>query len=563
MEVQSTNPTADCYLPPMCSTSAPFGYLGTIVPLQSTDPNADCYIAPMCRDQVPSGYLGPIIQVQSTDPGGDCYLPPVCEPPPQPGYLGQIIPVQSTDPNGKCYVCPVNTVEDVSGECVPCLAGDTPCTRPPSCTDDDSCYLPPPLCANVAPPDYLGTIIPMQSTDRYAVCFVTADSMCADDAPTGYLGTIIPMQITDPDGLCYPDVPPVPSTCTNVMDRAVLSLKHDRPFVYTTGSSAAGLSFNYVEKIISHAFAFKFDWPGHSGEVVNVGVEYTDANGGYSLVHHPHIVGEGGWNFSSGSPLGTDSFNQTNRFVGPWISNAYDNKVVIWVNTHEGQACFYYYLKENYPSRTDWRDPVLFPRLCAGADNNYSSDTFLYHGRTRVPFTSVQSSDPNEACYVTPDISNLTRCTIWDSYVHPRGLPLTNYWHKNFELSSIPGLTFQHYHSAGDAMYFTINGPPGLRLRVGYEYRDGANRHHTDSVDHVVGDRGISFVSGLQANGDRYYSETADSSSSRENGRPVQFSGRKTRMTITHATISIMWITVEPWIASTCWPTIRVTLTIA
>ena len=61
----------------------------------------------------------------------------------------------------------------------------------------------PPLCADVAPAGYLGTVIPMQSADPNASCFVALGALCADVAPAGYLGTVIPMQSADPNASCF------------------------------------------------------------------------------------------------------------------------------------------------------------------------------------------------------------------------------------------------------------------------------------------------------------------------------------------------------------------------
>ena len=382
VDVQSTNSNAPCYTPPMCSDSYPLGFLGTIIPIQSTDPNAACYLAPMCRGQAPPGYLGRIIPVQSTYPGGDCYLAPVCADIALPGYLGQIIPVQNTDPNAMCYVtswpplCQGVAPVGYPGQVIPTQSTDR----------NASCFVePPPLCANDAPPGYLGTIIPMQSTDPYAACFVTPPPMCADDAPPGYLGTIIPMQSTDrnaacfvtppplcanvappgylgtiipmqsinPGALCYE--PPALAECTEIVvsDIVPIAVTHGRGSTighlllptrtWAPGSGVPGLAIVDYDPGTRNSFWFGISWPGHEGETVHVGAEVLDTapNARHPMVSRVHVMGESGWDFSQGLPYSSD------RFVGPWVTDAYTNHRLIWVNTSQGHACFYYREAEN------------------------------------------------------------------------------------------------------------------------------------------------------------------------------------------------------------------------
>ena len=335
VDVQSTNSNAPCYTPPMCSDSYPLGFLGTIIPIQSTDPNAACYLAPMCRGQAPPGYLGRIIPVQSTYPGGDCYLPPICELPPRPGYLGQIIPVQSTDQNADCYippVCPLDTVRDEAGQCVSCF--------------EFACTPPPPLCFDDAPTGYFGIVIPMQSTDRDAECFVEPPPLCADEAPMGsmdYLGAIIPMQSTDPNAVCYLEPPPPLLACTAFAWNDLVT--NNSRCAFATEVPGLSISFSFGR---GHGDWFRVSWPGHEGELVQVGVEHRDSYGRHSDVSQTHVMGETGWSFSDGRPLDAGIASHRDHFAGPWVTDAYANHTLVSVNTLDGHACYYAFERENY-----------------------------------------------------------------------------------------------------------------------------------------------------------------------------------------------------------------------
>ena len=341
-------------------------------------------------------------------------------------------------------------------------------------------------------------------------------------------------------------------------------------------------------------------------------------------VSSPWVVGEAPLNFSTHPDNPTT--NASGWFTGQWVTDAYANRVLVWVNTTQGHACAYFSEPENYGGTVEhldlfpagtcpespvttaclagdvhWTDSEAFsavpgfapipdppPGACIGdlpeADDAASavvsntaehrigtmtvdcsegewSATSTSCTATHCPATAALSpwtgadgascdddgggqlpesvigvvdtfedtvapttgeasvacvadpdspsiaaweyDDPDAACNLPP-ISDLQRCTTWHPHQHPALAPLVNYWHKNIQHSGIPGLSFTRFHSGGDAMIFRVNGPDGLGLRVGYEYRDGANRHHTDSVDHVVGQSGVSFVSGTQSDGSPY-----------------------------------------------------------
>ena len=94
------------------------------------------------------------------------------------------------------------------------LGGGTSCGGPGlvvvGCAPPASTSANPSLCANVAPPGYLGPIIPMQRTDSTAPCY--DGTPCAgNQISDGLGGCVCPTGMTDPDGdgVCEP-LPPCP-----------------------------------------------------------------------------------------------------------------------------------------------------------------------------------------------------------------------------------------------------------------------------------------------------------------------------------------------------------------
>ena len=356
-----TDPDADdtCTWPDLCANVAPPGYLGQIIPMQSIDSGAACYES--CLGNKVSDVLGGCVcPTGMTDPDADntCTWPDLCENVAPPGYLGTIIPMQNIDSGAVCYgSCPGNKVSDGVGGCV-CPTGMTDPDL------DNICTLPP-LCWDVAPPGYLGIVLPMQkgypclpcfdgfvcegqqdscytgpltpmqSTDSGAACYEVLPALCFNVAPLGYLGQIIPMQSTDPDGICYLGPPPSLSVCTALTQDDLSSPSSG------FGTDVPGLSITLRHKRGS-LFYFRVSWPGHEGESVRVGAEYRDAYGRHSSVERPYLIGDTRWNFRTGQEA-TISW-----FTGQWVTDAYANHIMVWVNTSQGHACHYFFERENY-----------------------------------------------------------------------------------------------------------------------------------------------------------------------------------------------------------------------
>ena len=357
--------------------------LGESFRFRSTDPGGNCYLPPVCSDIAPPGYLGQTITVQNTDPGGMCYvtsLPPLCQGVAPVDYPGQVIPTQSTDRNDPCFV---TALGDCTGHIHPITitysgsAGPLDgISRPGTAigggpfnldlghahpvtsdfvSDDGEVYSATVVTHSPAIPDPAGE----RSVGCEGIDFdMPIEDLCFDDAPPGYLGIVIPMQSTDPGAACFATPPPALAECTEIVvsDVESIAVTHglgstigslELPIsALASGSGVPGLSIVNYNEGSGHSFWFGVSWPGHEGETVQVGAEVLDTapNVGHPMVSRVHVMGESGWDFSQGSPYSSD------RFVGPWVTDAFTNHRLIWVNTSQGHACFYHREAENYGS---------------------------------------------------------------------------------------------------------------------------------------------------------------------------------------------------------------------
>ena len=84
----------------------------------------------LCRDDAPPDFAGTIVEMQDTEPCADCFDGTVCEGDVPSCYDGAVTPVQDTDPDAACFECPDGeTWDEVSSSCErtrtrPCTGGN-------------------------------------------------------------------------------------------------------------------------------------------------------------------------------------------------------------------------------------------------------------------------------------------------------------------------------------------------------------------------------------------------------------------------------------------------------
>ena len=299
----------------------------------------------------------------------------------------------------------------------------------------------PALCADVAPAGYLGTVIPMQSVDPYASCFVRPGALCANVAPPGYAGTVIPMQSINPSAPCFLPPPPL---CANVAPPGYL------------GTVIPMQSSNPVAPCFVPPLCEDVAPAGYLGTVIPM---------------------------QSVDPYAS-CFVRPGALCADVAPAGYVGVVIPMQSVNPSAACFVPppslcadvappgYVGTVIPMQ--WSNPsgaCFVPPLCEDVAPAGYLGTIL----------PMQSTDPDEICYLAPPLVP-TQCPAFSTDPPPLYTFTTD----------VPGLLIHSIDTRPEAFSFYVRWPGhvGEVVRVGYEYRDAYGRHSMVSRVHVMGTDG-------------------------------------------------------------------------